>query len=192
MPRIILASKSPRRKELLELLKLPFEIIVSDIDETIDYTNDLVKEIEKLSFRKADAVYQSNRDALIIGSDTIVKIDNKALGKPSSIEEAKEMLRELSDRTHEVVTGVTIINEGKAETFSSVSKVSFYPLTEKEIEDYVMSNEPMDKAGSYAIQGIFGKYIDHYDGDYDNVVGLPYNKLKETLNELSISINDFK
>ena len=183
MPRIILASKSPRRKELLELLKLPFEIIVSDIDETIDYTNDLVKEIEKLSFRKADAVYQTNRDALIIGSDTIVKIDNKALGKPSSIEEAKEMLRELSDRTHEVVTGVTIINEGKAETFSSVSKVSFYPLTEKEIEDYVMSNEPMDKAGSYAIQGDGAKFIRCIEGDYYTIVGLPIGELYQRLKQ---------
>ena len=109
MTRIILASKSPRRRELMEMLKLPFEIIVSDIDEQIDYDNDLVKEIEKLSFRKADAVYQENKDALVIGSDTIVKIGNDVLGKPKSVEQAKEMLRELSDNTHEVVTGVTII-----------------------------------------------------------------------------------
>lgn len=183
--RIILASKSPRRKELLEQLKVPFEIIVSDVDETIDYDNDLVKEIEKLSFRKADAVYQENKDALVIGSDTIVKIDNKALGKPASIEEAKEMLRELSDKTHEVVTGVTIIKDGKPETFSSVSKVTFYPLSEEEIDEYVLSNEPMDKAGSYAIQGDAAKFIRSIEGDYYTIVGLPvaelYHRLKKYL-----------
>ena len=183
--RIILASKSPRRKELMELLKVPFEIIVSDVDETIDYENDLVKEIEKLSFRKADAVYQSNKDALVIGSDTIVKIDNKALGKPASIEEAKEMLRELSGRTHEVVTGVSIITDGKSETFSSVSEVSFYPLSEEEIDEYVSTNEPMDKAGSYAIQGDAAKFIRSIEGDYYTIVGLPvaelYHRLKKYL-----------
>ena len=183
--RIILASKSPRRKELLEQLKVPFEIIVSDVDETIDYDNDLVKEIEKLSFRKADAVYQENKDALVIGSDTIVKIDNKALGKPASIEEAKEMLRELSDKTHEVVTGVTIIKDSKPETFSSVSKVTFYPLSEEEIDEYVLSNEPMDKAGSYAIQGDAAKFIRSIEGDYYTIVGLPvaelYHRLKKYL-----------
>ena len=136
MTRIILASKSPRRRELMEMLKLPFEIIVSDIDEQIDYDNDLVKEIEKLSFRKADAVYQENKDALVIGSDTIVKIGNDVLGKPKSVEQAKEMLRELSDNTHEVVTGVTIICNDQVETFSSVAKVTFYPLSEEEIDEY--------------------------------------------------------
>ena len=183
--RIILASKSPRRKELMELLKVPFEIIVSDIDETIDYDNDLIKEIEKLSFRKADAVYQSNKDALVIGSDTIVKIDNIALGKPASLEEAKEMLRELSGRTHEVVTGVSIIKDDKAETFSSVSEVTFYPLSEEEIDEYVLTNEPMDKAGSYAIQGDAAKFIRSIEGDYYTIVGLPvaelYHRLKKYL-----------
>jgi len=183
--RIILASKSPRRKELMELLKVPFEIIVSDIDETIDYDNDLIKEIEKLSFRKAEAVYQSNKDALVIGSDTIVKIDNKALGKPASLEEAKEMLRELSGRTHEVVTGVSIIKDDKAETFSSVSEVTFYPLSEEEIDEYVLTNEPMDKAGSYAIQGDAAKFIRSIEGDYYTIVGLPvaelYHRLKKYL-----------
>ena len=183
--KIILASKSPRRKELMELLKVPFEIIVSDIDETIDYDNDLIKEIEKLSFRKADAVYQSNKDALVIGSDTIVKIDNIALGKPASLEEAKEMLRELSGRTHEVVTGVSIIKDDKAETFSSVSEVTFYPLSEEEIDEYVLTNEPMDKAGSYAIQGDAAKFIRSIEGDYYTIVGLPvaelYHRLKKYL-----------
>ncbi|MBR5340302.1 MAG: septum formation protein Maf [Erysipelotrichaceae bacterium] len=185
MTRIILASKSPRRRELMEMLKLPFEIIVSDIDEQIDYDNDLVKEIEKLSFRKADAVYQENKDALVIGSDTIVKIGNDVLGKPKSVEQAKEMLRELSDNTHEVVTGVTIICNDQVETFSSVANVTFYPLSEEEINEYVKTNEPMDKAGSYAIQGDGAKFIRSIEGDFYTIVGLPvgelYHRLKKYL-----------
>ena len=185
MTRIILASKSPRRRELMEMLKLPFEIIVSDIDEQIDYDNDLVKEIEKLSLRKADAVYQENKDALVIGSDTIVKIGNDVLGKPKSVEQAKEMLRELSDNTHEVVTGVTIICNDQVETFSSVAKVTFYPLSEEEIDEYVKTNEPMDKAGSYAIQGDGAKFIRSIEGDFYTIVGLPvgelYHRLKKYL-----------
>ena len=185
MTRIILASKSPRRRELMEMLKLPFEIIVSDIDEQIDYDNDLVKEIEKLSFRKADAVYQENKDALVIGSDTIVKIGNDVLGKPNSVEQAKEMLRELSDNTHEVVTGVTIICNDQVETFSSVANVTFYPLSEEEIDEYVKTNEPMDKAGSYAIQGDGAKFIRSIEGDFYTIVGLPvgelYHRLKKYL-----------
>ena len=185
MTRIILASKSPRRRELMELLKLPFEVIVSDIDEHIDYENDLVKEIESLSYQKAYAVYKDNEDALVIGSDTIVKIGNDALGKPRSIEHARQMLRELSGRTHEVVTGVTIIKDGQVETFSSVAEVTFYPLSDEEIDEYLSTNEPMDKAGSYAIQGDAAKFIRCINGDYYTIVGLPiaelYHRLKKYL-----------
>ena len=185
MTRIILASKSPRRRELMELLKLPFEVIVSDIDERIDYDNDLVKEIESLSYRKAYAVYKDHQDALVIGSDTIVKIGNDVLGKPRSIEHARNMLKELSGRTHEVVTGVTIICASQVETFSSVAEVTFYPLTEEEIDEYLETNEPMDKAGSYAIQGDAAKFIRSINGDYYTIVGLPiaelYHRLKKYL-----------
>lgn len=185
MTRIILASKSPRRKELMELLKIPFEIIVSDIDEQIDYNNDLVKEIEKLSYQKASAVYKDNKDALVIGSDTIVKIGNDVLGKPHSLDEARKMLKELSDNTHEVVTGVTIIYKDEIDTFSSVAEVTFYPLSDEEIEEYIHTNEPMDKAGSYAIQGDGAKFIKSINGDYYSIVGLPiakvYHKIKKYL-----------
>ena len=183
MNRVILASKSPRRRELMELLHIPFEVIVSDIDEQIDTQNDLVKEIEKLSYQKANAVYKLHEDALVIGSDTIVKIGNDILGKPKSTEEAAKMLRELSDNTHEVVTGVTILCNGKAETFSSVAKVTFYPLSEEEIQEYIATNEPMDKAGAYAIQGDAAKFIRSIEGDYYTIVGLPvaelYHRLKK-------------
>ena len=185
MTRIILASKSPRRRELMELLHIPFEVIVSDIDEQIDYTNDLVKEIEKLSFQKAQAVFKDHSDALVIGSDTIVKIGNDVLGKPKNIEDAKTMLKELSDNTHQVVTGVTILYKDKAETFSSVADVTFYPLSDEEIDAYVATNEPMDKAGSYAIQGDAAKFIRSIHGDYYTIVGLPiaelYHRLKKYL-----------
>lgn len=185
MTRVILASKSPRRKELMEMLKIPFDIIVSDIEENIDYNNDLVKEIEKLSYQKAKAVFDNHNDALVIGSDTIVKINNDILGKPHSLQEAKSMLKELSDNTHEVVTGVTILYKDIVETFSSVAEVTFYPLTEKEIDDYINTNEPMDKAGSYAIQGDGAKFIKSIKGDFYTIVGLPigelYHRLKKYL-----------
>ena len=185
MTRVILASKSPRRRELMSLLHIPFEVIVSDIDEQIDYSKDLVKEIEKLSYQKAKAVFDKNQDALVIGSDTIVKIGNDVLGKPKSLQEAKDMLHELSDKTHEVVTGVTILYKDKTETFSSVAQVCFYPLSEEEIDEYVSTNEPMDKAGSYAIQGDAAKFIKSINGDYYTIVGLPiaelYHRLKKYL-----------
>ena len=185
MTRIILASKSPRRKELMELLRVPFDIIVSDIEENIDYDNDLVKEIEKLSYQKAEAVFRDHDDALVIGADTIVKIGNDVLGKPHSIEEAKKMLRELSDNTHEVVTGVTIMYGDNVETFSKVASVTFYPLTDEEIDEYIKTNEPLDKAGSYAIQGDGAKFIKEIDGDFYTIVGLPvaelYHRLKKYL-----------
>ena len=185
MTRVILASKSPRRRELMSLLHIPFEVIVSDIDEQIDYSKDLVKEIEKLSYQKAKAVFDKNQDALVIGSDTIVKIGNDVLGKPKSLQEAKDMLHELSDKTHEVVTGVTILYKDKTETFSSVAQVCFYPLSEEEIDEYVNTNEPMDKAGSYAIQGDAAKFIKSINGDYYTIVGLPiaelYHRLKKYL-----------
>lgn len=185
MTKIILASKSPRRRELMELLHIPFDVIVSDIDEQIDPQNDLVKEIEKLSYRKAEAVFKDHPDALVIGSDTIVKIGNDILGKPKDIEQAEAMLKELSDNTHEVVTGVSILYKDQTETFSSVAKVTFYPLDEKEISEYIATNEPMDKAGSYAIQGDAAKFIRSIEGDYYTIVGLPiaelYHRLKKYL-----------
>ena len=181
MTRIILASKSPRRKELLSLLDLPFEVIVSDIEEYIDYDNDLVKEIEKLSYQKAKAVFDDNPDALVIGSDTIVKIGNVALGKPHTPEKAKEMLKMLSGHTHEVVTGVTILYGDRKETFSTVNKVTFYELSQSDIDDYVATGEPLDKAGAYAIQGKGGKFIRSIDGDYYSIVGLPIGELHRRL-----------
>ena len=181
MNRVILASQSPRRKELLSLLNINFEAIPADINETIDPNNDLVKEIEKLSYQKANHIYKDHQDALIIGADTIVKINNQILGKPKNFEQAKQMLQLLSNNTHEVVTGVTIINDKTIETFSKTAKVTFYTLTEKEIEEYIKTNEPMDKAGAYAIQGLGAKFVKSIDGDFYTIMGLPIAELYHRL-----------
>lgn len=177
MSKIILASQSPRRKELLSLLNIEYEAIPADIEEYIDSSNDLVKEIEKLSYQKAFHIFKDNKDALVIGADTIVKIDNEVLGKPKTYEDAKRMLQSLSNNTHEVVTGVTILKDDKVETFSSIAKVTFYILTDEEIDEYIKTNEPMDKAGAYAIQGIGAKFIKTIDGDYYTIMGLPIAEL---------------
>ena len=177
MPKVILASQSPRRKELLSLLGIEYQTIPSDINETINLNNDLVKEIEKLSYQKANHIYQNHQDCIVIGADTIVKIGNKVLGKPKTYEEANQMLHLLSNNTHEVVTGVTIISNDKIETFSQIAKVTFFQLTDEEIDEYIKTNEPMDKAGAYAIQGIGAKFIKTITGDFYTIMGLPIGEL---------------
>ena len=181
MNKIILASQSPRRKQLLEMLGVSFDIQPADIDEQINPNNDLVKEIEKLSYQKAYHVFKDHKDALVIGSDTIVKIDNEVLGKPKDYANAKQMLEKLSDNTHEVVTGCTILVNDTVETFSSIAKVTFYPLTKQEIDDYIKTNEPMDKAGAYAIQGLGAKLVKSIEGDYYTIMGLPIGELYQRL-----------
>ena len=181
MNKVILASQSPRRKELLSLIGIEFDAIPADIDEQIDLNNDLVKEIEKLSYQKAFHVFKDHKAALVIGSDTIVKINNQVLGKPKSYEQAKDMLEILSGNTHEVVTAVTILVDDKVETFSSIAKVTFYQLTPQEIDEYIKTNEPMDKAGAYAIQGLGAKFIKAIEGDYYTIMGLPIGELYHRL-----------
>ena len=185
MNKVILASQSPRRKELLSLLKIDFEAIPADIEEEINPDNDLVKEIEKLSYQKANHIFSTHKDALVIGSDTIVKINNEVLGKPKTYEDASKMLHILSNNTHEVVTGVTIMVDDKVETFSQIARVTFYPLSDEEIDEYIKTNEPMDKAGAYAIQGIGAKFIKTINGDFYTIMGLPiaelYHRLKKYL-----------
>lgn len=179
--RLILASGSPRRKELLGYLNKPFEIMTADVDETINHDNDLRKEIEKLSFKKANAVFENNKDAIVIGADTIVTINNQILGKPHTKEKAFEMLKMLSNNCHQVITGVTIITPTNTETFSTVSNVYFYEMSDQEIQTYVDSEEPLDKAGAYAIQGGASKFISHIEGDYFSIMGLPVGELFQRL-----------
>ena len=182
MKKIILASASPRRKELLEQIGLSFQIEPARGEEHI--TSVIPREVvEELSYQKAMEVAQLHKeeDALILGADTIVVYDDKIMGKPSDEEDAKEMLRKLSGRTHFVFTGVTAVlweNQKKTvRTFSEKTEVTFYPMSEEEIMFYVKTKEPMDKAGAYGIQGIGAKYIQAICGDYNNVVGLPVARL---------------
>lgn len=177
MKKVILASKSPRRKQILEMLNIPFEVIVADIDEKINYDNDLTKEIENISFLKALKVFNDNKNAIVIGADTIVVINNEVLGKPKDETDAKRMLKLLQNNKHHVITGVTILSNEKSETFSNVSEVYFGEITDEEIDEYIKTKEPMDKAGAYAIQGISAKFIRKIDGDFYSIMGLPLSDL---------------
>lgn len=179
--RLVLASASPRRKEILAYLNIPFEVIVSDFEEKIDENKSLEEEIKRLSKGKASAVFKDNKDALIIGADTIVTINNKILGKPKNKEEAYKMLKLLSGNKHTVITGATLINSIKADTFAVLSDVYFNELSDNEINDYIATGEPMDKAGAYAIQGIGSKFIHKIDGDYYAVMGLPISEIYKRL-----------
>lgn len=185
---VILASGSPRRKELLELIGVDFKIITSNKEEIITSTNpeEVVKE---LSLMKAEDVAEGvTGPAIILGADTVVAHGGRILGKPKDAEDAVNMIRSFAGDDHFVYTGVCIIRK---EADGSVKKISFaegtrvtvYPMTEEEIERYVASGEPMDKAGAYAIQGLFAPYIKGIEGDYYNIVGFPiagiYQKLKE-------------
>jgi septum formation protein len=178
---IILASKSPRRRQLLTLCGVDFKVREADIDEILDESVSKVEAIEKLAMHKAQTVWNHHPEALIIGADTIVLIDDEVLNKPADSEDAKNMLRKLSGRTHQVITGVCLMDKSKTVTFSSVVEVDFNVLSESEIESYVNSGEPMDKAGAYGIQGLAAPFIPSIRGDYYAVMGLPVSKVYEHL-----------
>ena len=181
---LILASASPRRKELLGLFGIPFEIKVADIDETMDQNKAPFDEVGRVSRAKALAVPREEGD-IVIAADTIVVCQNKVLGKPHSQDEAKEMLRLLSGRDHQVMTGCTVLRGERSETFTEVTDLHFRPLGEKEIEKYVASGEPMDKAGAYGIQGGAALFCEKMAGDYYNVMGLPVCRLWKTLAKIA-------
>lgn len=176
MSRLILASASPRRKELMSLAGFDFEVVTADVDEVLDASLLPCELVMSLSFQKASAVAKDNLDATVIGADTVVVLGGKVLGKPHSEEEAVHMLRELSGNTHEVYTGVCIIKGDRAHTFYECTKVTFWPLEDKLIAEYVASKEPMDKAGAYGIQGKGCVLVKGIDGDYFNVVGFPVSR----------------
>lgn len=184
MRKLILASQSPRRKELLEKCGYSFDVIVADIDESIDSSLTLENAIQQLAYKKAKKIFDDYPDAIVIGSDTIVSINKKILGKPKDEQEAFNMLKLLSGKTHEVITGLTILTKEKTYNHVSVNKVTFYDLSDEEIYKYISTKEPMDKAGSYAIQGIASRYIKSIDGDYYAIVGLPVSVVYHILKEL--------
>ena len=177
---LILASASPRRRELLGLFRIPFTVRVADIDETMDPGKSPFDEVARVSRLKALAVERGKEDT-VIAADTIVVCEGRVLGKPRSEAEAAQMLRLLSGRDHQVMTGVTVVRGERAETFTEVTDLHFRVLSEKEIADYVATGEPMDKAGAYGIQGGAALFCSHMVGDYYNVMGLPVCRLGEVL-----------
>ena len=181
---LILASASPRRKELLGLFHIPFVIRVADIDETMDPGRAPADEVGRVSRMKALAVSRDPED-VVIAADTIVVCAGRVLGKPHSPEEAVATLRLLSGRDHQVMTGVTAVRGDRVETFTEVTDLHFRHLTDKEIHAYVATGEPMDKAGSYGIQGGAALFCSHMVGDYYNVMGLPVCRLGETLRAMA-------
>lgn len=188
MQTLILASSSPRRKELLENLHIPFEVSSSDVDETFhpEWTPEEI--VLELARRKAQVVAKKNPSAYVIGSDTIVVADGEVLGKPGSTGEAAEMLRKLSGKTHAVFTGVAIVAPTEKVEFFEKTDVEFWELTDGDIKSYVDTGEPLDKAGAYGIQGYGKLLVKKIDGDYFSVVGLPLSRTIRELRRLKFQI----
>ena len=186
MSEIILASKSPRRKELFEKLNIPFEVITSEATEEIDQSMAPDKIVVELSIRKAKAVAVQYPNRIVIGADTIVVCRNSILGKPTGRSHAKEMLTMLSDETHSVYTGVAIIHEQRVHAFYEKTDVTFWKLSHDEMEAYLDSDEPYDKAGAYGIQGMGACFVKSITGDFYAVMGLPISRLYRLLRKMGI------
>ena len=197
--KFILASASPRRKELLEQIGMKFEVRISEAEEVTDATEP-AEYVQALSFLKAEDVagkipvmYDArgiNQDFVVIGSDTVVAADGEILGKPKDKEDARRMITMLSGKTHQVYTGVTLMifkdERMHQETFYEKTDVTFYEMTEEQIEEYISTSEPYDKAGAYAIQGLCSAYIKGICGDYASVVGLPVSRICYELTKYGI------
>ena len=187
---IILASSSPRRRELLSRITQNFDVKISDFDEnSINFQGDFGGYVKELSYNKAmDIAKNISEEALVIGADTIVSLDHKVLGKPSDEEEAINMIKALSGRTHEVYSGITVIKTPELTTLSdfAMTSIKFSQLSDEEILNYVKTKEPLDKAGAYGIQGLAGVSVEEIHGCYYNVVGLPLNKLKKLIDTLTL------
>lgn len=183
MTDIILASASPRRSELMTLAGFRFDVICADIDEIVPEKALPQEVVMSLALQKAQAVAKDHRKSAVVGSDTVVALDGKILGKPRSEKEAVEMLRSLSGRIHKVYTGVAIVCGEKVTSFFEETEVEFYTLTDQEILDYVATGEPMDKAGAYGIQGRGAVLVKRINGDYFNVMGLPISKVYRELKD---------
>ena len=190
--RLILASASPRRIQLLHQIGLTAEVMPSHTEEKISSENP-EEVVQALALQKAEDVYarllsEGNvGDAtVVIGADTVVSVDNHILGKPKSHEEAAEMIASLSGRTHQVYTGVAVITPKKSRSFAEMAAVTVYPLSPAELRSYAESEEPMDKAGAYGIQGSFGKFVKGIQGDYNAIVGLPVARLYQELKSMGL------
>lgn len=188
MQRLILASSSPRRKELLENLRLNFEISSSDADESFSETLSPADAVMELASRKSGTVAPKFPDCFVIGSDTVVVHDGMILGKPESGQEALQMLKKLCGNTHSVYTGVSIISPEKETRFYEKTDVTFWELSDEEIDIYIKSGEPFDKAGGYGIQGFGSMLVKEISGDYYTVVGLPVSRLIRELRKIGYNL----
>lgn len=190
--RIVLASASPRRRELLEMLKIEnLEIIPAKGEEKVSEALPPDELVKALSRQKAEEVYaatEGRAECVFIGSDTIVCLDGGVLGKPADEDDAKRMLRALSGRSHKVYTGVTVIGKGKTLSEAEETTVTFRELTDGEIDAYIATREPMDKAGAYGAQGIASLFVERLEGDFFNVMGLPVCRLGKMLKKLGVNL----
>lgn len=184
---VILASQSPRRKELMGLFHIPFTVRVSDADETMDPSAPAEEQVALVSRRKAEAIPRG-ADDVVIAADTIVVCDGQILGKPRDEQDAFRMLRLLSGRDHQVMTGITVLRGNRCLSHTEETHIHFRELSSREIESYIRTGEPMDKAGSYGIQGGAALFAEHMVGDYYNVMGLPVCRLGQLLRELAPEI----
>lgn len=185
--KIVLASASPRRRELLSQLGLKFEVRVSSVKERKG--EDPVEAAEQAAISKASEVAGRTPEAVVIGADTVVVVDGEILGKPASASEAEEMLRKLSGKAHQVITGVAVVDSsGRRMVDHEITTVFFAPLSEEEVRAYIESGEGHDKAGAYAIQGLGALFIPRIEGSYTNVVGLPLAKLYEMLKHFELNL----
>ena len=180
--KIVLASSSPRRKEILENAGYTFEVKKPTVDENLRIKLPPIDLVMKLALLKANSVFSKNdEDTVVIGADTIVCIDGKNIGKPEDVDQARSLLRQLSGRLHRVYTGVALVSKERQETFFVQAKVNFMKLDEDLINRYIATEEPFDKAGGYAIQGKGCSLVEKIDGDYFGVVGLPIAQLAKRL-----------
>lgn len=177
---VILASQSPRRKELMQLLETPFVVRVADVEETLEPGLSPAQQVAQISRRKAEAVSHTPQD-VVIGADTVVVYGDAVLGKPVDEADAARMLTMLSGKTHRVMTGLTVLHRDQAISETVVTEVTFRGMSQKEIDHYIATKEPMDKAGSYGIQGGAARFVEQIRGDYYNVVGLPVCRLSQIL-----------
>lgn len=180
--KIILGSKSPRRKELLSMLGYEFEVRVSEALEDVN-SNTFSEMILKIANKKVEAI-KINDDELLICADTVVIYNNKVLGKPKNKDDARQMIKALSNNKHLVYTGVVCKYNNKHIEFLETTEVEFVKIQDEEIEEYINTNEPYDKAGGYAIQGTFAKFVKSINGDFYNVMGLPICKLNQVIKEI--------
>ena len=184
----ILASQSPRRRELLAMLGLEFEIFTADIDETMDPALSAEEAVAAVCERKARAVGEGHPGRLIVAADTIVVVDGKILGKPHCEDEARQMLHSLSGRSHRVMTGFCLWRDGACETHVETTKLWFRDLSDGEIDAYVATGSPMDKAGAYGIQDQAAVFVQRLEGDYYNVMGLPLCALTQALRKWGVEV----